>query len=154
MKNLIYFLIFSINLLSCNTSSKGNINLNNKYLLENKKDSLRNTDIATKLIMTSSGSIEQGKDTIINEIKFTVVKKENITFLSTRDEKFKTPEGYRVGNKLMDISKHYKDKIYKEPGFGYFIKLDSHWILGFCEGKSCTNHAPIDNSIVKWIIKK
>ena len=156
MKNLTYILIVGIVVLSCNTLSKEKSALDSKTILEKKANSPTSSEIAPKLIMTSSGSLEQGKDTIIGGVNFTIVEKENgkITFWGTRDNKFKTPEGYSVGNQLKDISKLEKEKIYKEPGFGYFIKLNSSWQLGFCEGKSCTDNVPTENSIVKWIMKK
>jgi len=155
MKTRICILILGIIICACKTSSKEKSDMESKEIVEKKIDVFKSSETGVKFIMTSSGSLDKGKDTIVEGIKYTIVENEkgNITFWSTRDKKFKTPEGYVIGNQLKDISKLEKDGIYKQPGFGYFIKLESGWQLGFCEGESCTVSVPTEESIVKWMMK-
>lgn len=150
MKILVYIIIFASIPLSCNNSAEKNDSI------VNEKTSSIESDGEIKLIMTSSGSFEPSKEIILDNINYTVVQNNEgkITFWSTRDDKFKTKEGYSVGKKLKEISQTEKERIYKVPGFGYLIELNSGWQLGFCEGKSCTDEIPNENLIVKWIQKR
>ncbi len=156
MKKFICILIFGVLIISCNNSSKEKHKID--YQSINKKISLDSikSDIKYESIMTSSSSFEPAKNITVNGIDFKVVEKEkfNVTFCLTTDKKFKTPEGYSIGTTLKDISEPEKNQIYKEAGFGYFIKLKSGWQLAFCEGKSCTDSFPNENSTVKWIMHR
>jgi len=76
------------------------------------------------------------------------------THWSTTDLKFKTLEGYNVGTNWDKIPIELKKSMGHMAGWGYFIKLNSGWQLGFCEGKSCTDTEPKEGSIVKWIFKR
>lgn len=138
-------------LLSCgNVSKEKNISIFRTKT--EKADSLK----IPKVSMTNSSSLEPSKDIILDRINFSIVqnKKGDTTFLATRDVNFKTPEGYSVGNQFKDISQLEKNRIYKDPGYGYLIELNSGWQLGFCEGNSCTDNIPTENSIIKWIQKQ
>ena len=139
MKKLICILIFGMTLLSCDNLSKEK-NASISGAKAEKMDSLK----TPKVSMTSSGSLEPSKDIILDRINFSIVqnKKGDTTFLATRDVNFKTPEGYSVGDQFKDISQLEKNRIHKDPGYGYLIKLNSGWQLGFCEGNSCTDNIP------------
>ncbi|KJD32474.1 hypothetical protein PK35_09690 [Tamlana nanhaiensis] len=105
-------------------------------------------------VMTSASSIEASKCVTINGIKFKFVEKEStgVSFVSTKDKKFRTPEGYYVGTKRLDILQNDIVQIQTERGYGHFIALKSGWKLGFCEGGSCTSSDLKDTSEVKWIM--
>jgi len=155
MNKLTYIIIFGIIVSSCKNSSKEEDVSISETMTENV-DSVNMSETISKLTMTNSGSLEPSKDVTINGVDFSIVqnKEGDTTFWTTRDLKFKTPEGYRVGNQLKNISELEKDGIYKETGFGYLIELNSGWQLGLCEGKSCTDSIPTENSTIKWIQKR
>jgi hypothetical protein len=84
-----------------------------------------------------------------------VINQENDTiYLATNDVKFVTPEGYKVGEKWKILAKLDKENIGRMSGWGYYIKLESGWQLGFCEGQSCTDTEPTSESQVKWIFRR
>jgi hypothetical protein len=108
-----------------------------------------------KQILISSGQFSPSTEITINNYKFDLVKNNNDTlYLSTKEEGFTTPEGYRVGVKFSDIPDDLIQKLKKETGWGYYIKLPSNWYLGFCEGSSCTDKPPGSSSKIKWIFKR
>lgn len=155
MKKWTYIIIFGLTILSCKTSSKEK-DVSISEPITEKLDSVNMPEKISKLTMTNSGSLEQSKDITINGVDFSIVqnKEGDTTFWATRDLNFKTLEGYSVGNQLKDISEFQKEGIYKELGFGYLIELNSGWQLGLCEGKSCTDKIPTENSTIKWIQKR
>lgn len=110
----------------------------------------------SKMLMTGSSNIESSKKVILNGINFIIVVNEqgDTTDWFTSDEKFSTPEGYHTGTNWENLPKELQKSIEKETGWGYHIKLNSKWQLGFCEGESCTNTEPKSGSNVKWIFKR
>lgn len=107
-------------------------------------------------LLTSSSNIEPSKDVILSGFNFTIVLNEqgDTTHWSTSDRNFKTPEGYSTGTNWENLPKELQKAIEREPGWGYYIRLNSKWQLGFCEGESCTNTEPKKGSNVKWIFKR
>ena len=103
----------------------------------------------------ASGQISPYKETVVVGAKFQVVLSNTDTiFMSTRDTVFKTPEGFGVGTAFGSLPKYLKEKLSEESGFAYRINLKSGWILGFCEGSSCTTSMPADSSIVDIVFKR
>jgi hypothetical protein len=108
-----------------------------------------------KSILISSGQFSQSKPIKILNSTFDIVTNESDTiYLSTSDKTFQTPEGYMVGTRLADLPQYIKDNLTKEQGWGYYFKLLSGSSLAFCEGKSCADNYPGENSTVKWIFKR
>jgi len=107
-------------------------------------------------IMTSSGSFEPSLGVTLYDCNFKIVLNEagDTTYWSTNDSRFKTPEGYEVGTSWSALPIELQQSAKKMPGFGYLIKLNSGWQLGFCEGSSCTATKPNDESWVDWIFKR
>ncbi len=106
-------------------------------------------------ILISNGQLSPYITVKIGGCEFDLVTQLNDTvYLATNDEKFLTPEGYKIGTKLSDLPQEFQNKLTKEPGWGYHFKLGSGWTLGFCEGESCTANYPAANSQVKWIFKR
>jgi len=137
MKNRFYILILVILVCSCNTSSTDNHSQHSELKVQ-KEDSLIKPESILKSLMTSSSNIEPSKDVILDGISFTIVLNEmgDTTHWSTTDLKFKTLEGYNVGTNWDKIPIELKKSMGHMAGWGYFIKLNSGWQLGFCEGKS------------------
>lgn len=111
---------------------------------------------STEMLLTSSSNFENSEDIQISGIDFTIVLNESgdTTHWSTIDNRFKTPEGFRVGTTWSEIPIDLKTKLRKAQGWAYYIELDSKWALAFCDGESCTDIKPTTESKVKWIYKR
>ncbi len=108
-----------------------------------------------KMILISSGQISKAEAVKINAVNFDLVLKNRDTiYLETSDNKFVTKEGIRVGKKLSELPLNIRQSLTEEYGWGYFYTLPSGWSIGFCEGKSCTESYPKDDSKIKWIFKR
>ncbi len=108
-----------------------------------------------KMMLISSGQFARYETGKINGFTFDIVAKESdTTYIATRDFRFETPEGFRMGTKFSELPASIQNKLTKEPGWGYYYKLSSGWCLAFCEGTSCTDSYPKSESEVKWIFKR
>lgn len=117
-------------------------------------DTLPNISLG-KMTLVSSGQMSPYTKVKIDGSDFDLVTKDkDTTYLATKDKRFQTPEGYKVGTKLSELPNNIKDGLTKEPGWGFYYKLPSGWTLGFCEGNSCTDKYPENSSMVKWIFKR
>ena len=117
-------------------------------------DTLPNISLG-KMTLISSGQMSPYTTIKIEGCDFHLVTKGNDTiYLSTNDKRFQTPEGYKVGSRFSELPNDIQKELTKEPGWGYYYKLLSGWTLGFCEGNSCTDSYPKNNSKVKWILKR
>lgn len=106
-------------------------------------------------IMISNNQISSSSVIKIKNNNFNVVISKNDTiYLQTTDVKFTTKEGFNVGTKFSDLPKKIKNNLTKEAGWGYFYKLKSDWCIAFCEGSSCTDKYPNEESKIKWIFKR
>ncbi|SEQ93932.1 hypothetical protein [Epilithonimonas lactis] len=108
-----------------------------------------------KSILISSGQMSKSKIVKINSIDFDLVLKNRDTiYLATTDSRFIIKEGLNVGKKISELPSEIKQNLTKEIGWGYFYNLPSGWSIAFCEGKSCTENYPTENSKIKWIFKR
>jgi hypothetical protein len=124
---------------------------------EKNGKAIRNTDNKVRQeILISSGQTEQYEVIKIKNIDFDLVVSEtnDTIYLATNDKRFVTSEGFTVGTTFGQLADNLKNELSKENGWGYYVKLNSGWTLGFCEGSSCTDNHPIDSSEVKWIFKR
>ena len=147
---VLFFILF----VSCNNSKKARNREDNIYSKREISKFPQDTS-ASRYILVSSGSIQPVSTIYLNKIKFDLVLKGTDTvYLATNDEKFITPEGYRVGTKFSELPESWKINLIQERGWGYYKTLPSKWIIGFCEGSSCTDSYPKSNSKVAWIFKR
>lgn len=108
-----------------------------------------------KQILISSGQFAMAKSIKYHNSEFDlVVNSVDTVYLSTSDTSFKTPEGYKVGMTVSQISQNDLKNMQTEAGWGYYTTLASGWQLGFCEGPSCTDSSPKNNSRIRWIFKR
>ncbi|AEA43510.1 hypothetical protein [Fluviicola taffensis] len=150
MKNSRIIIFLSLLLGACSTETSKKTEALNENNVTKTKDGLM-----MKQILVSAGQFRTCKEVKIEGHKFDLVLQENdTTYLSTADSLFLTPEKYHAGMTLSQISEKARNTLVKEPGWGYYIALSSGWKLGFCEGTSCTDSEPTDNSKVKWIFKR
>ena len=159
MKTSLYIIFLSLFLYACENSThdqKLSVEKSDTQRLESKVELKAKPQInQNSELLISSGQSSAFTTIQINGCDFDLVyDKGDTIYLATTDKDFQTPEGYRIGTKLFDLPKNVQVKLTKEPGWGYYFKLVSGWILGFCEGESCTDHYPAANSQVKWIFKR
>ncbi|MCL9804886.1 hypothetical protein NAT51_05105 [Flavobacterium amniphilum] len=134
MKLPIILILFTLNILGQNAKTENN---------------------PEKMIMTSGSQNSRYKTVKIHNINFDLaVKNKDTVYLQTTDSKFITKEGIYVGKKLWELPFYIKQNLTKEDGWGFFYNLPSGWSIGFCEGKTCTENYPKDDSAVKWIFKR
>jgi hypothetical protein len=159
MKTPFITIILSLLFLACENSPRGKINsvnISDTQHPETKVEFTATPALNQKSeILISSGQSSPFTTLQINGCNFDLVYDNGDTiYLATTDMKFRTTEGYKIGTKFTDLPKIIQNKLTKEPGWGYFFKLNSGWFLGFCEGESCTDYYPTGNSRVKWIFKR
>lgn len=106
-------------------------------------------------ILISSGQFSSYKTITLSNIEFQFVGNSGDTqYISTKSKLFQTPEGYAVGMSLNEVDKSLQKNIVREPGWGYYIQLQSGWKIAFCEGNSCTDSDPQATSTIDWIFKR
>lgn len=132
MKRLLLIYIVSVYLLSCHSQKEQGIKL---------------------VIDAQKGYVIQ--EISVNNIKinYTLDKNGDTAKVWTKDFRFLTSEGFKVGTTWQELPSHLQKSIYKIPGWGYYINLNSGWTLVFCEGSSCTDTPPVNSSKVAWIEK-
>lgn len=146
---------------------KNNVRNSNSSTLKDTSDSKITEDkgstfsIKSKLgktnksILVSSGQFSNYEVVTLYNCDFNLVlNNQDTIYLSTSDRKFITPEGYKIGTMLNELPNKLKLNLVKELGWGYSYKLPSGWAIAFCEGSSCTDNYPKNNSKVKWIFKR
>jgi hypothetical protein len=153
MKNTSLALVLLI-LTSCNRESAPKDNVSQDALMES--EFVRSGAKASRFVMTSSGSLKPSTAVILNGITFKIVQDQqgDTIYRGTRDSAFETPEGYSIGDSIGMVQNSYRELMYKEPGFGYFIPLPSGWTLGFCQGATCTSFEPKTKDSARWIFKR
>ncbi len=143
--------------IQCTQNNHTEIKENSGELMVKEKDQTGiESEENSKLLMTFSGSVEPYQEIKLYGCDFAVVLNESndTTHWSTNDNKFETPEGFKVGTNWEELPTELQNAVNQMPGWGYYIKLNSGWQLGFCEGESCTDSEPKDGSTVKWIFKR
>ncbi|NOQ76082.1 MAG: hypothetical protein GQ574_29020 [Crocinitomix sp.] len=143
MKEFVAVLIVIVLSGACSSSAEEEI-----PVIEEKKEILG--------LMTTASNILPAISVNKYSCDFLVVLNDNgdTTHWSTNDRDFKTPEGYYIGTNWSELPTKLQNSLGLMRGWGYFIKLESGWQLGFCEGSACTDTAPVDGSLVKWIFKR
>ena len=108
-----------------------------------------------KLLLSPGGGQDPYIETSYMEHEFKVVVDEqgDTSKFVTHDSTFITPEGYSVGSYWLEIPLAEQTKVRIENGYGYYLKLQSGWTLGFCAGSECSNKELSDDSRVVWIEK-
>lgn len=142
-------------LFGCSPKSKKNNNVEGSISVI-KNDTVIEEEKIGKMFMTTSSNLEPSKDIKLYDCDFTIVLNDSgdTTHWSTNDNNFNTPEGFKVGTNWNKLPIELRNLVEKMPGWGYYIRLNSGWQLGFCEGPSCTDMEPKEGSLIKWIFKR
>ena len=79
--------------------------------------------------LIASGQMAQGCDVIYSGIKFFIatIDGKQISFISTRDSNFVSPDGIRVGDNIKKIRAVKGTEIIPEIGWSYYSILPSGW---------------------------
>lgn len=117
MKKIIIIYILCTAVLSCKARGQ-QIAIGKQYEI--------NKSTSFQMLMTSGGSFDKAYKVTENGCQFIICLDSirEITYISTKDKAFKTPESVSVG-KLITVSD--KNKLINEPGWACYIKLDSGW---------------------------
>ena len=155
-KSFFYFLLSIFIISSCSNTDKKQQSNSESFANNVSGDTVNLSKFSDSLFLVSSGQMSPFKTINIDNINFQVVRDSegDTNFIGTWDKSFVTPEGYKVGMSLQQIKMKYRDKIQKEPGWGYYIELPSKWNLQFVVGKTTTDHAPADSNKVSYIFKR
>jgi hypothetical protein len=94
-------------------------------------------------------------DVQVNGILFTVASTDNkhISYISTSDPSFRTPEGVGVGSALQELQKKY-GPMSEETGWAYFFVLPSGWCASFSISPLTGIREPSGNAKVSWLFKR
>ena len=82
------------------------------------------------LLMTSPASLDASYTVEAQGINFDVAvrgSEATVVFVSVSDPSFRTPEGYRVGTPLLDITNGAGHELVQETGWACFVPLPSGW---------------------------
>jgi hypothetical protein len=105
------------------------------------------------VIDLQTGYVIQEMSVNNSKFNYTLDQKGDTAQVWTRDIRFSTSDGFKVGTTWQELPSELQKRSYKIPGWGYYINLHEGWTLGFCEGSSCTDTPPADSSKVAWIEK-
>ncbi|MBN1253448.1 MAG: hypothetical protein JXA16_15015 [Bacteroidales bacterium] len=77
-----------------------------------------------------------------------------VKYIQTRDSNFRTSEGVKINMTLKEL-KHIQDnKIIKEPGWAYYMELNSGWKVAFFVDETSTGRELLDSDSIKWIFNR
>lgn len=150
MKKTYYHLIYVVIILlsfACN--------INNAQML-NVGDKISDSDLLdTTFKMISAGSIKPVYTLLKDGIVFTISKDENnvIFYIETKDDKFVTKEGVKVGMHLNDVLVKSNSDLILERGWAYIIELPSGWNAAFNLSKENQKELSSEKT-VSWLYKR
>ena len=107
--------------------------------------------------ITSSASIDPAYTYIVDGNRYTIAVSETefkVKYVATSDPKFRTVEGLSVDNNLSYVRLHTNRKPIKEPGWAYYIVLDSGWHAAFAVDQSMPELEPNLSSQIKWFFRR
>jgi len=134
--NTIIFILTTVNLVSCQ---------NSKIMLGSKISDYKNN---TEKLMIPSGALIYSEKISLDNIAYTIGVNQNkiIVYVMTTSSNFKINE-LNLNSKLKDITSNLDELTYI-PGWGYYIKTNSDWFVGFN-----FNNRPTLDSKINWFFK-
>jgi hypothetical protein len=110
----------------------------------------------TRLLVTGSGGVEPAYEVEYRGVEFTVCAYRDmlIHHVSTSDTRFRTPEGIAVRDSLRKVLEVSKGKVVKEPGWAFFVRLESGWGAAFTQGESMTEGELAPDAEVSFLFRK
>ena len=111
---------------------------------------------STSLLMTRSGSLEPAYEVEHEGLEFTVCAYKDmlIHHVSTKDPRFRTPEGIAVEVSLKEVLDVSKGKLVEESGWAFFVSLKSGWNAAFVQGESMTEGELSPDAKVRFLFKR
>ena len=92
-------------------------------------DTLRDLPKAQTLELANSGALAPSYSAEIDGIEYfiAVSKDSKVILIWTKSEKFKTPEGFAIGNTIGELLGKFPQGKRKENGWGSYVLLPSGW---------------------------
>lgn len=120
-------------------------------------DTLSNLSSLSKnsYTLNSSGQIIMSYNIFIDGIKYTICvdKNNTINYIETKDKKFETLEGIKLGMTFKSIKDARDKRLNKELGWAYVMPLKDGWNAAFEFSKSNIQEMSSDSTIV-WFFKR
>jgi len=155
--NLFLFLILAGIFLSCSSS---NIDNKSKATLLSELPQI-NDDFYPQIessiwILISSSQFSKAYLVIYDEIYYTIAVNDinKVSFISTEDELFISPESLKIGGSFADVKALTKNEVIKENGWAYVILLKSGWNVAFVEGEQMTDGILREDSEISFFFKR
>ena len=109
----------------------------------------------TRLLMIGSSQTDPAYDVSYQGKNFTVTANDKIiSYISTTDASFKTPEGIGVGDTLEKVLSLPQRKLIREPGWAFYVYLESGWRAAFTRGEYMTEEELPPTAKVKWLFRR
>jgi hypothetical protein len=107
-------------------------------------------------LMIRSAQTDPAYEVSYQGIEFLVTANDDkrISAISTRDARFKTPEGIGVGDTLEQVLKVSQNQLSREPGWAFYVYLKSGWYAAFAQGESMTEGELAPTAQVKWLFQR
>ena len=107
-------------------------------------------------ILISSSQFSKAYLVIYDEIYYTIAVNDinKVSFISTEDELFISPESLKIGGSFADVKALTKNKVIKETGWAYYIPLESGWNAAFVEGEAMTDGILRADSEISFFFKR
>jgi hypothetical protein len=110
---------------------------------------------STYLLMIRSAQTDPAYDVSYQGKNFTVTANDKIiSYISTTDGGFKTPEGIGVGDTLEKVLSLPQRKLIREPGWAFYVYLESGWYAAFTRGEYMTEEELSPTAMVKWLFRR
>jgi hypothetical protein len=149
MSRLLFLYIIITGLAACSHPKEENVSEVSVHpAVDSKK-----TNSAIKIMDAQTGYWIQEMKVDNIHLNFCLNKQGDTVKIWTNDQNFITSEGFKLGTTWKELPVILQENVNKLSGWGYYVNLDSGWMLGFCEGTTCTDNPPVDTSKVKWIEK-
>jgi hypothetical protein len=164
MKNKLFIAVSLVFCLLCGSVETYNQTQNSNPAIKLKdapelgdKLPLKKSVKSSELLITGSGGFAPSYEVEYKGIKFTVTagKDKRITFIDTTDINFKTTEDIAVGDSLQKVLKASPDeKLVRERGWAFFVRLKSGWNAGFVQGREMTEGELSPDAKVAFLFKR
>jgi len=104
------------------------------------------------LTMTAGGNFSEAFDFMVNRVSYTLAVDGAgaVTYISTADKGFTSPEGATVGDTYQTVKKLGTSALVCERGWAFYLPLPSGWNAAFVQGYTMTEGDLSDGAKVKW----
>ena len=160
MKNIIIIssLFFLAILFSCSSSNTHN---NNSEMILDELPEINDLfgprGVSTFSLLISSAQFSRAYSVNCKNIHYDIAVSvagqfQKVVFIATDDKAFVTPEELKINDSLANVRSVTDNEILTEPGWAFYIPLDSGWNAAFTEGESMTDNE-LKSSYIKLLFE-